>query len=111
MVVSKFYTVAVHAAFPGGVSQRICLGFKEATIAEHTLQWRNRDLQRHPALLTDYVTNTSPAAMPDYGDDSIDTRLRPAPKTSNNSCAPTRPFSTSASRTWDARSPNHVRAR
>ena len=46
-MVSKFHTVAVNAAFPGGVSQRICLGFKEAAIAEDTLRWRNRDLQRH----------------------------------------------------------------
>ena len=56
------------------IEQRICLGFNEAAIAEDTLRWCDRDLQRHPALLTDYVTNTSPAAMPNYGDDSIDPR-------------------------------------
>lgn len=56
------------------IEQRICLGFKEAAIAQDTLRWCNRDLERHPALLTDYVTNTSPAAMPNYGDDSIDSR-------------------------------------
>jgi hypothetical protein len=56
------------------IEQRICLGFKQAAIAEDTLRWCNRDLQRHPALLTDYVTNTSPAAIPHYGDDSIDPR-------------------------------------
>jgi hypothetical protein len=56
------------------IEQRICLGFKEAGIAEDTLRWCNRDLERHPALLCDYVSNTSPAAMPNYGDDSIDSR-------------------------------------
>jgi hypothetical protein len=56
------------------IEQRICLGFKEAGIAEDTLRWCDRDLQRHPGLLCDYVTNTSPAAMPNYGDDSIDSR-------------------------------------
>ena len=56
------------------IEQRLCLGFKEAAIAEDTLLWCNRDLDRHPQLLTDYVTNTSPAAMPNYGDDSIDSR-------------------------------------
>ena len=56
------------------IEQRICLGFKEATIAEDTLRWCNRDLDRHPKLLTDYVTNTSPAQMMNYGDDAIDSR-------------------------------------
>lgn len=56
------------------LEQRLCLGFKEAGIAEDTLLWCHRDLDRHPQLLTDYVTNTSPAAMPNYGDDSIDPR-------------------------------------
>ena len=56
------------------IEQRICLGFKEARIAEDTLRWCGRDLDRHPALLSDYVTNTSPAGMPDYGDDTIDPR-------------------------------------
>jgi tRNA threonylcarbamoyladenosine modification (KEOPS) complex Cgi121 subunit len=56
------------------IEQRICLGFKYAGVAEDTLRWCNRDLQRHPGLLTDYVTNTSPAAMPAYGDDAIDDR-------------------------------------
>ena len=56
------------------IEQRICLGFKDATIAQDTLRWCNRDLDRHPALLSDYVSNTSPAAMPNYGDDAIDGR-------------------------------------
>jgi hypothetical protein len=56
------------------IEQRICLGFKEATIAEDTLRWCNRDLDRHPKLLADYVTNTSPAQTMNYGDDSIDIR-------------------------------------
>jgi hypothetical protein len=56
------------------IDQRICLGFKEATIAEDTLRWCNRDVERHPKLLTDYVTNTSPAQMMNHGDDSIDGR-------------------------------------
>ena len=56
------------------IEQRICLGFKEASIAEDTLRWCNRDLDRHPALLTDYVSNTSPAQVMNYGDDSIDAR-------------------------------------
>jgi len=56
------------------LEQRICLGFKDAGIAEDTLRWCHRDLVRHPALLTDYTTNTSPAAIPDYGDDAIDSR-------------------------------------
>lgn len=56
------------------IEQRICLGFKDAAIAADTLRWCNRDLDRHPGLLTDYVTNTSPAAMPNYGDDAIDSR-------------------------------------
>lgn len=53
------------------IEQRILLGFKEADIAEDTLLWCGRDLKRHPKLLTDYVTNTSPAQVPNYGDDSI----------------------------------------
>jgi hypothetical protein len=56
------------------IEQRICLGFKDATIAQDTLRWCNRDLDRHPGLLSDYVTNTSPAAILNYGDDSIDPR-------------------------------------
>ena len=56
------------------IEQRLCLGFKEAAIAEDTLLWCNRDLDRHPQLRSDYVTNTSPSAMPNYGDDSIDSR-------------------------------------
>ena len=56
------------------IEQRICLGFKESTIAEDTLLWCNRDLDRHPKLLADYVTNTSPAQVMSYGDDAIDSR-------------------------------------
>jgi hypothetical protein len=54
------------------IEQRILLGFKEANIAEDTLLWCGRDLERHPKLLSDYVTNTSPAQVSNYGDDSID---------------------------------------
>lgn len=56
------------------IEQRILLGFKEAEIAEDTLRWCGRDLERHPKLLADYVTNTSPAQVANYGDDSIDSR-------------------------------------
>jgi hypothetical protein len=56
------------------IEQRICLGFKESAIAEDTLRWCNRDLERHPRLLADYVTNTSPAQLMAYGDDTIDHR-------------------------------------
>jgi hypothetical protein len=56
------------------IEQRLCLGFKTGAIAEDTLRWCGRDLERHPALLSDYVNNTSPAATPNYGDDSIDSR-------------------------------------
>jgi hypothetical protein len=56
------------------IEQRILLGFKEARIAEDTLLWCGRDLDRHPLLLSDYVTNTSPAQVPNYGDDTVDTR-------------------------------------
>jgi hypothetical protein len=54
------------------IEQRICLGFKESQIAEDTLRWCGRDLERHPGLLTDYVSNTSPARVLNYGDDAID---------------------------------------
>ena len=56
------------------IEQRICLGFKTAAIAEDTLLWCGRDLDRHPALLTDYITNTSPAMVINHGDDAIDSR-------------------------------------
>ncbi|WP_431241046.1 ATP-binding protein (plasmid) [Mycolicibacterium aichiense] len=56
------------------IEQRILLGFKDADIAEDTLRWCGRDLERHPKLLADYVTNTSPAQVTNYGDDSIDSR-------------------------------------
>lgn len=56
------------------IEQRILLGFKEAKIAEDTLLWCDRDLDRHPKLLSDYVTNTSPAQVSNYGDDAIDSR-------------------------------------
>lgn len=56
------------------IEQRICLGFKTSDIAEDTLRWCGRDLHRHPQLLTDYVTNTSPAQVLAYGDEAIDAR-------------------------------------
>ncbi|MDQ2638391.1 MAG: ATP-binding protein [Actinomycetota bacterium] len=56
------------------IDQRILLGFKEAKIAEDTLLWCGRDLDRHPKLKDDYVSNTSPAQVANYGDDSIDSR-------------------------------------
>jgi AAA-like domain len=56
------------------IEQRICLGFKTAAIAEDTLLWCGRDLDRHPALLTDYISNTSPAMVINHGDDAIDSR-------------------------------------
>ncbi|GAA2424523.1 hypothetical protein GCM10009856_38620 [Mycolicibacterium llatzerense] len=54
------------------IDQRLCLGFKSAAIAEETLRWCGRDVDRHPRLLADYVNNTSPVQMADHGDDSID---------------------------------------
>lgn len=54
------------------IDQRLCLGFKTEAIAEETLRWCGRDVDRHSALLHDYVGNTSPAQMADHGDDSID---------------------------------------
>jgi hypothetical protein len=56
------------------IEQRILLGFKEPDIAEDTLRWCGRDLERHPKLLADYITNTSPAQVASYGDDAIDSR-------------------------------------
>lgn len=56
------------------IEQRILLGFKDAGIAEDTLLWCGRDLDRHPKLLADYVTNTSPAQVSHHGDDGIDSR-------------------------------------
>jgi hypothetical protein len=56
------------------IEQRILFGFKEAAAAEDALLWCGRDLERHPKLLADYVTNTSPAQVANYGDDSIDSR-------------------------------------
>ena len=56
------------------IDQRVCFGFKDAELARATLQWCGRDLNRHPDLLTNYVSNTSPVQLVDHGDDSIDTR-------------------------------------
>ena len=56
------------------IDQRLCLGFKDAGLAEATLRWCGRDLDRHPDLLRNYVENTSPVRLVEHGDDSIDTR-------------------------------------
>ena len=56
------------------IDQRLCMGFRQAGIAEATLRWCGRDVDRHPALLADYVSNTSPRQLMDHGDDAIDTR-------------------------------------
>jgi hypothetical protein len=40
------------------IDQRVCFGFKDAELARATLQWCGRDLNRHPDLLTNYVSNT-----------------------------------------------------
>jgi AAA-like domain len=56
------------------IDQRLCLGFNDSRLAEATLRWCDRDLDRHPDLLRHYAENTSPVALVDYGDDSIDTR-------------------------------------
>ena len=42
------------------IDQRLCLGFN-AAMAEATLRWCGRDVDRHPALLN-YVANTSPVS-------------------------------------------------
>lgn len=56
------------------IDQRLLLGFKTAEMCEDTLLWCGRDLARHPKLLLDYVTNTSPAMVINHGDDAIDSR-------------------------------------
>jgi hypothetical protein len=56
------------------IDQRLCLAFKDATLAQATLQWCGRDLKRHPELLRMYVENTSPVQLVDHGDDVIDSR-------------------------------------
>lgn len=38
------------------------------------MQWCDRDLDRHPELLANYVNNTSPVQLVDHGDDAIDDR-------------------------------------
>jgi hypothetical protein len=56
------------------IDQRLCLAFKDAGLAQATLQWCGRDLDRHPALLRNYVEDTSPVRLVDHGDDTIDSR-------------------------------------
>jgi hypothetical protein len=56
------------------IDQRLCLGFKDPRLAEATLRWCGRDLDRHPELLRMYVENTSPVTLVDHGDDAIDSR-------------------------------------
>jgi hypothetical protein len=53
------------------IDQRLCLGFRDADLAAATLRWCGRDVDRHPELLADYVTNTSPVQVMDHGDDAI----------------------------------------
>lgn len=53
------------------IDQRLCLGFRDARLAEATLRWCGRDVDRHPDLLADYVANTSPVQVIDHGDDTI----------------------------------------
>ena len=52
------------------IDQRLCLGFNDAGLAEATLRWCGRDLDRHPELLRNYVDNTSPVRLIDHGDDA-----------------------------------------
>jgi hypothetical protein len=47
------------------ISQKLCLAFKDASLAAATLQWCGRDLDRHPELITDYIENTSPVQISD----------------------------------------------
>jgi hypothetical protein len=56
------------------IDQRLCLAFKDATLARATLEWCGRDLARHPELLRMYIENTSPVQLVDHGDDVIDRR-------------------------------------
>jgi hypothetical protein len=56
------------------IDQRLCLAFKDAALARATLAWCGRDLDRHPALLRNYVENTSPVRLVDHGDDTVDSR-------------------------------------
>ena len=56
------------------IDQRLCLAFKDSEHGRATLEWCDRDLDRHPELLRNYVENTSPVQLVDHGDDAIDTR-------------------------------------
>jgi hypothetical protein len=56
------------------IDQRLCLGFKDPGLAQATLEWCGRDLERHPELLRMYVENTSPVVLVDHGDDVVDSR-------------------------------------
>ena len=56
------------------IDQRLCLGFTDAALAEATLRWCGRDVDRHPDLLRNYVDNTSPVRLVDHGDDAVDAR-------------------------------------
>jgi hypothetical protein len=56
------------------IDQRLCLAFKDPELARATLQWCGRDLERHPALLRNYVEDTSPVRLIDHGDDAVDSR-------------------------------------
>lgn len=42
------------------ITQRLLFGFKSSKMAQAALQWCDRDIERHPDLLRDYVKNTSP---------------------------------------------------
>ena len=53
------------------IDQRLCFGFKRAEIARDTLLWCDRDLDRHPELLQNYINNTSPVQLLDHGDDAV----------------------------------------
>jgi hypothetical protein len=56
------------------IDQRLCLGFTDPALAEATLRWCGRDVDRHPDLLRNYVDNTSPVRLVDHGDDAVDAR-------------------------------------
>jgi hypothetical protein len=56
------------------IDQRLCLGFTDAALAEATLRWCGRDVDRHPDLLRNYLDNTSPVQLLDHGDDAVDAR-------------------------------------
>lgn len=56
------------------IDQRLCLAFRDSRLAQATLEWCGRDLDRHPELLRAYVDNTSPVTLVDHYDNIAESR-------------------------------------